>query len=258
MSKPVLLAFLLLSAFSNCQNETSTDNQTEHNDAQSAEANQTESKAKLYHGIIEGKATIEVQLVTEDKKVNGFYINEKEGILYPIKGVKRDDGTLELSAYDDTGGTIELFIGKQNGKTIAGQWFNKSEGQSDISSTFKFTEKEIELAQKDLEFIKGTYEYTIEDYNSIIIIEPTSNHTVKLQGFVAYGSCTGEISGEAYIYNNKLINFFGEDDCFLKLEIGDNTINASEISCSYYHGHSCIFDGTYRKISEDLNWIITG
>ena len=257
MSKPVFIALLLLSAFTNCQNEASTHNQADDNDRKLSESSQ-KNKAKLYHGIIEGKAAIEVQLVTEDKKVNGFYINEKEGILYPIKGVKRDDNTLELSAYDDTGGTIELFIGKQNGKTIGGQWFNKKEDGNDLQSTFKFTEKETELEQSDLDFIKGTYEYTIEDYSSFIIIEPTSHNTVKLQGFVTYGSCTGEINGEAYVYNNKLINFFGEDNCFLKLEIGENTINANEISCSYYHGHSCIFDGTYRKISEDLNWIITG
>lgn len=258
MIKYLFITVFFLLAFANCQTETATEKEAEQETRELIKVAQADSKVKLYDGIIEGKDNIEVQLVTEANKVSGFYINRVQGVLFPIKGVKRDDGTLELSAYDDTGGTIELFIGESQNNTITGKWFNKQENAGEEQSTFTFTEKENVIAQEDLGSIKGTYEYTVQGYSSFIIIEPIGNKIVKLQSMVTYGSCTGEISGEAYIYNNKLINFFGEDNCFLKLEIGENTINASEISCSYYHGHSCIFDGTYRKISDDLNWIITG
>ena len=247
---------MLLLAFANCQTESATEKEVKQETREIIEAAQADSKVKLYNGTIEGKDDIEVQLITEKKKVSGFYINRVQGILYPIKGVKRDNGTLELSAYDDTGGTIELFIGESQNNTIKGNWFNKAEDAGEEQSTFTFTEKGIDIAQEDVESIKGTYKYTVQGYSSFIIIEPISNKTVKIQGMVTYGSCTGEINGEAYIYNNKLINYFGEDNCFLKLEIIENAINASEISCSFYHGHSCIFDGTYRKVSDDLNWIM--
>ena len=256
----VVLCFL---AFVNCKDETATEKEAKQETRELIEAAQADNKVKLYDGKIEGKDNIEVQLITEEKKVNGFYINRVQGVLYPIKGVKRDNGTLELSVYDDTGGTIELFIGHQGvgtsespNNTIKGKWFNKQEDAGDEQSTFTFVEKEVVIAQEDLKSIQGTYEYTIQGYSSSIIIKPIGNKTVKLQSIVTYGSCTGEINGEAYIYNNKLINFFGEDNCFLKLEIGENTINASEISCSFYHGHSCIFDGTYRKVSDDSKWIM--
>lgn len=265
MIRLLLFVGIFLLAFANCQTETATEKEAKQQTRELIEAAQADSKVKLYDGIIHhrglgtrGKDTIEVQLVTEEKKVSGFYINHNEGVLYPIKGAKRDNGTLELSAYDDTGGTIELFIGQKNENTIKGEWFNKQEDAGDEQSTFTFTEKQTEIAQEDLKSIQGTYEYTVQGYSSFIILEPIGNKTVKIQSVVTYGSCTGEINGEAYVYNNKLINFFGEDNCFLKLELGKNTINASEISCSFYHGHSCIFDGTYRKVSDDLNWIITG
>lgn len=263
MIKYLFFAVVFLLAFANCETETATEKEAKQESRELIEAAQADSKVKLYDGTIVGKDDIEVQLITEAKKVSGFYINRVQGVLYPIKGVKRDDGTLELSAYDDTGGTIELFIGhrevgtsESQNNTIKGKWFNKQEDAGDEQSTFTFVEKEVEIAQEDLKSIQGTYQYTVQGYSSFIIVEPIGNKTVKLQSVVTYGSCTGEINGEAYVYNHKLINFFGEDNCFLKLEIGENTINASEISCSFYHGHSCIFDGTYRKISDDLKWIM--
>ncbi|NJN77264.1 MAG: hypothetical protein HC803_02170, partial [Saprospiraceae bacterium] len=121
-----------------------------------------------------------------------------------------------------------------------------------------FTESTDELPQEDILAIKGTYEYEIDGYTSYLVIEPIGSKTVKIQLMAIYGSCTGEISGEAFIFDANQINFFGEENCFLNMYFDKNVISISEISCAYYHGFKCNFEGKYTKVSEELNWIISG
>lgn len=252
--KYIILLFVGILFFGSCQNETTEEANEESRDIIKAAV--ADSKVKMYDGTITGKRNIEVQLVTEKSKIQGFYIDNTEKIILPIKGVKREDGTIELSAYDETGGTVELFIGKKDGKTIKGDWFNKWEDGNDEKATFSMTEQTETIAKEDLIDLKGTYQYSVEGYTSYIIIEPIGNKTVKLQAMITYRSCTGEAMGEAYIYKNQFIAFYGEDNCFFKLELGKKKIIANEISCSYYHGFGCIFDGEYRKVNDEVNWIM--
>jgi hypothetical protein len=114
------------------------------------------------------------------------------------------------------------------------------------------------LPQEDILAMKGTYEYEIDGYVSYLIIEPIGNKTVKIQMMTVYGSCTGEISGEAFIYDANHINYFGGENCFLNIYFDNNVVSVSEMACNYYHGFKCNFDGKYTKVSDELNWIISG
>lgn len=252
--KYTILLFVGILFCVSCQNEVTEDAKQESREI--LEAARADSKVKMYNGTITGKRDIEVQLVTDKSKVQGFYLDNKEKLILPIKGVKREDGTVELSAYDETGGTVELFIGTFDDTTLSGKWYNKQEGANGETATFSMEENTDFPPQEDLIDLKGTYEYSVQGYTSYIIIEPIGNKTVKLQAMITYRSCTGEAKGEAYIYNNQFIVFYGEDNCFLKLEIGDKKITANEISCSYYHGFGCIFDGEYRKVNSEVKWIM--
>jgi hypothetical protein len=249
----LLIVGLLL--FTNCQTE-STNEAAQESEA-IINAAQSDSKVKTYDGLIEGKFSIEVELVTEGNLIQGFYLNRKSEILLPIKGIKRDDNSVELAAYDETGGTVELFVGEIKDNAIVGEWFDKRQDGTAIAK-FTFSETSETLPQEDILTFKGTYEYEIDGYTSYLIIEPIGNKTVKIQMMTVYGSCTGDIHGEAFIYDANHINYFGEDNCFLNIYFENNAVLVSEMACNYYHGFKCNFDGKYTKVSEELNWIISG
>jgi hypothetical protein len=249
------LLIVTLFLFTNCQTESSNDVQQESEAI--IKAAQSDSKVKTYDGLIDGKSSIEVELVTDGNLIQGFYKDEKGGILLPIKGVKRDDNRVELAAYDETGGTVELFVGEIKDNSITGEWFDKREDGTQIAK-FTFTETSEVLPQEDILAMKGTYEYEIDGYVSYLIIEPIGNKTVKIQMMTVYGSCTGEISGEAFIYDANHINYFGGENCFLNIYFDNNVVSVSEMACNYYHGFKCNFDGKYTKVSDELNWIISG
>ncbi len=252
--KYTVLLFMGLLLLTNCDTKNIDEATTESQGI--IEAAQSDNKVKVYNGTIAGKYDMDVQLITDQNKIQGFYNYTKEGLLLPIKGVKREDNKVELSVYDETGGTVELFIGTINEGTIKGEWFNKREDANNETATFTFTEKSSEVPQEDLKSLQGTYEYTVEGYSNFIIIEVIGNKTVKIQAIITYGSCTGEVKGEAYVYNKNQINYFGEDNCFLNLYFDKNIVTATEISCTYYHGFGCIFDGKYRKVSNAFNWVV--
>jgi hypothetical protein len=239
--------------FTNCQTEANEDEKKESDAI--LKAAQSDNKVKTYDGLIQGKFSIEVQLVTEGNLIQGFY--KKEEILLPIKGVQRENNQVELAAYDETGGTVELFIGQITDNAINGEWFDKRQDGTQTAK-FTFTETTNVLPQEDILALKGTYEYDVDGYTSYLIIEPISNKTVKIQMMTVYGSCTGDINGEAFIYDGQHINYFGEDNCFLNIYFENNAAFTKEIACSYYHGFKCNFEGKYTKISDELNWIISG
>lgn len=249
------LFIVSLLLFTNCKTETNEDERQESKAI--LEAAQSDNKVKTYDGLIEGEFSMEVQLVTEGNLIQGFYLYQKEEILLPIKGVKRENNQVELAAYDETGGTVELFIGEIKDNIITGEWFDKRQDGT-ASAKFTFTEKSNVLPQEDVLALKGTYEYDVDGYTSYLIVEPISNKTVKIQMMTVYGSCTGDINGEAFIYDGHLINYFGEDNCFLNIYFENNAASVKEIACSYYHGFKCNFEGKYTKVSDELNWIISG
>jgi|GEM_PF-2105495 hypothetical protein len=248
------LLIVILFLFTNCKTESSNDVQQESEAI--IKAAQSDSKVKTYDGFVDGEFSIELELVTEGNLIQGFYLNRKSEILLPIKGIKRAD-KIELAAYDETGGTVELFVGEINDNIIAGEWFDKREDGTQIAK-FTFAETTKVLPQEDILALKGTYEYEIDGYANYLIIEPIGNKTVKIQLMTVYGSCTGDISGEAFIYDANHINYFGEDNCFLNIYFENDAVLVSEMACNYYHGFKCNFDGKYTKVSEELNWIISG
>lgn len=249
-----ILFMVSLLLFTNC--ETATDEEKQTSDT-IIKAAQSDSKVKTYSGLIEGKFPIQVELITTDNLIQGFYQYENEEMLLPIKGVKRENNQVELAAYDETGGTVELFIGTIEGNRITGEWFDKRENGTETAK-FTLTETSNTLPQEDILALKGTYEYEIDGYASYLIIEPIGSKTVKIQVMTVYGSCTGDISGEAFIYDANHIHYFGEENCFLNIYFDKNVISISEIACDYYHGFKCNFEGKYTKVSDELNWIISG
>jgi hypothetical protein len=250
----LLIIGLLL--FTDCQTET-PDNEVEQESNAIIEAAQSDSKVKNYSGTIEGKFPIEVQLVTEGNRIQGFYLYRKGEILLPIKGVKKEHNKIELAAYDETAGTVEIFIGEINDNTISGEWFDKR-AETTAFAKFSFAETSMELPQEDILAMKGTYESEINGYTSVVVIEPIGNKTVKIQVMTVYGSCTGEITGEAFIYDSNHLNFYGEENSFLNIYFDNNTVSLYEIACSYHHGFKCNFNGKYTKVSDESNWIISG
>ena len=88
--KHCILLIIGLLLFTNCQTET-PDNEVKQESNAIIEAAQSDSKVKNYSGTIEGKFPIEVQLVTEGNRIQGFYLYRKGEILLPIKGVKKEN-----------------------------------------------------------------------------------------------------------------------------------------------------------------------
>lgn len=212
----------------------------------------------LLEGEIAGKYSIKMHLIIEDKSVKGSYFYDAYEELLPIKGAIRPDGQLELSIYDETKEITELFMGKLSDErdSYTGEWFLIDAGAERFEFTLKT--KTLELPPVSIEHLTGTYEYTIQDMTSYLVIETQADQTVKFQTVTSYASCTGEVEPSiAYFYSPTQINFYGEEDCYINLAIQkDNTIEVRETVCLYYHGSRCTFDGIYKKVSDKVNWIM--
>jgi hypothetical protein len=211
-------------------------------------------KIHNYNGIIGTERNIEMQLIINDKVIVGNYMDRRTEMITPIKGVLRDGNQAELSVYEPSGDVIELFIGTIEKDKITGEWFDKTV-TVETKSDFSLMKKTSIVTDDFINKIKGTYEYEVEDYTSTIVIEPINKQVAKVQMSVTYGSCTGDIQNEAYIYDTQHINLYDKDDCFLNLYFNENSISVTETHCMYHHGFGCIFEGKYRKISNELNWI---
>lgn len=211
-------------------------------------------KVQNYTGIIGRERSIEMQLIIDDKIIVGNYMDKKAETILPIKGVLRDGNKAELSVYEPSGDIIELFIGTIEKGKLKGEWFDKT-AVAEVKADFSLTKKTSTVTKDFINKIKGTYEYEVEDYISTIIIEPIDKQIAKVQILVTYGSCTGDILNEAYIYDTEHINLYDKDDCFLNLYFNENTISITEIHCMYHHGFGCVFEGKYQKISKELNWV---
>ncbi len=248
------LFFLLIIGLimSSCESETSDITET-----QTIVQKEVEEAEKTYNykGLIGKERNIEMQLIINNKTIVGNYMDKKAETILPIKGVLREDNRIELSVYEPSGEIMELFIGTFQNEKIIGEWFDKT---AVVETKFDFSISKIasSVTEDFLEQLKGTYEYEVEDYISTIIIEPMGKHIVSVQMVVTYGSCTGDIQNEAYIYDTQHINLYDKDDCFLNLYYNENIISITETHCMYHHGFGCVFEGKYHKVSNELNWIM--
>ncbi len=209
----------------------------------------------VFKGEIPGLYSIDMHLIIEEQAVRGCYIGE--GKTFPIKGALRAKNQLELSVYNESKEVEELFMGtlSDDKKSYKGKWFSIDAGSEKFD--FELNQQPLEISNETLSNLTGTYEYTVQDLTSYLIVEAQTNQTLKIQAVTAYGSCTGEIEPSiVYLFNSTQFNFYGDEDCFIHFEMEDNQISIEENICLYYHGSRCSFDGNYRKVSEEVNWIL--
>lgn len=256
----ILSIFICFWMITSCQESTSiSDKKTETSTAEKAPTPVVpinQSTVYIFEGEIADKYPIQMQLIIKNRSIKGSYYYKKYKELLPIKGALRKDGSIDLSVYDITRTITELFQGKfeENGAIFSGIW--TTIGQRGKRHQFKLEAKTLDLDENTLSTITGTYEYTIQGFKNYLMIEIQDEKTAKIQMAVNYGSCTGDVEGVAYFYNNGHINFYGEEDCYLKLLVDGNKITVTEAVCDFYHGLRCNFDGVFKKTSAKANWIL--
>jgi hypothetical protein len=243
-----LLTNFLIWAGCSTETPTTTDDSTAASES---------STVQLFEGTMGGTTAIELQLVTKGRNVRGCYFQKNEEITLPVKGVIQENGEVLLSVYDITTEVVSLFMGdfSEKNATFSGKWYNKVPNSNDTLD-FELKQRPIRLTDTDLKSLKGTYEYHVEDLVSYLIVEPLNKTTLKIQLMTGYGSCTGEITTQAFFFNKNRMTAFGEEDCFLDFVINGKKIVVTEAVCTYYHGFGCTLEGTYEKVSDELKWIL--
>ena len=207
---------------------------------------------KILKGKI-GDDAIEMQLYIDSTKfIRGSYFYEKYQTLLHFKGALSEDGRMALKVYDITKEEVENFKGRITSDwTFSGIWFKIEAGAEKLP----FALAEIQPLLLSNAKIEGTYQFDTATYQQTLSIRKVKNNQFEFQISIRSLSCTGEIEkGVALFHNKNNANFYGEEDCYINFDFNGNWINVGGL-CAYFHGMKCSFDGGYKKISNQVNWI---
>jgi len=100
--------------------------------------------------------------------------------------------------------------------------------------------------------IEGTYSDSLG--GTLVIEKKAKNYRFKFDVVRGVTSHGGEVSGDISLKNNSAL--FDQKEagdngvCRISFKFSDRKVNAEEIECSYYHGVSAYFGGTYYKVKK--------
>jgi len=217
------------------------------------ELSNNETIVKILEGEIDGH-DVEMQImVTPDKSVQGSYFYKKYEKLLPFRGRLSGDGRMKLEVYDITTNIVEYFKGRLSDDwSFQGKWFKVEQDSKSLAFNLSLKKNNKIKIPKAL---AGTYQLDTTGVSKKMTIREAANGKFQFQISID-ASCSGVIEGNwAYLQSDKVANFYGEENCYVHFELLDNAIKIREADCLYYHGAQCGFDGTYRKTSNEINWI---
>jgi hypothetical protein len=211
---------------------------------------------KHFSGIIDSVPVAMQMVIASDSSIRGTYFYKKYKGLLPFKGQIARDGRVMLTVYNIQLEEVEYFKGRMNSDwTFNGKWFKVEAGADKRDFELKVIPEE-EKEEEIVENLAGTYLFSSKSTEQKLNIRAVTSKQFEFQMMVAEGGCTGEIeTGIAYFEAGGDANFYGEEGCYISFKMRNNKIFIKETDCNYYHGMRCTFDGSYKKTSNQVDWI---
>ena len=187
-------------------------------------------------------------LSKKGKTLTGTYTYKRKGLTFKINGEIDSLGNLNINEFGDKGVITGVFKGQYSENRIVGNW-QRPDGSGILPFSMvqsALNEADFMKPQLDLTKLAGNYSTGTK---SLSIRGNVSDGFIRFELTVGTEMCMGDITGIANITQSGESAIFqsNEDGCIITFSFKPDGIVVEEMSCDYWHGYSCNFNGKYRK-----------